>query len=120
RTLMGRARRVKIQGLSRRAGISSGRALRPSSHRLRGAGACATARPQGNGPRTEASNMNVKTLLRPSLLCAAFPAYSADQVVVGLITKTEVNPFFVKMKEGADRKSTRLNSSHLVISYAVF
>ena len=28
-------------------------------------------------------------------------AYAADQPVIGLITKTETNPFFVKMKEGA-------------------
>ena len=26
---------------------------------------------------------------------------AADQPVIGLITKTETNPFFVKMKEGA-------------------
>ena len=28
------------------------------------------------------------------------PAFAAD--IVGLITKTETNPFFVKMREGAD------------------
>ena len=28
-------------------------------------------------------------------------AFAADQPVIGLITKTETNPFFVKMKEGA-------------------
>src|ERR1700682_1582870 len=49
----------------------------------------------------EASPMNAKMLLQLSLICAAFPALGADQVVVGLITKTETNPFFVKMKEGA-------------------
>src|SRR3712207_7831292 len=42
---------------------------------------------------------------------------SAQEVLVGLVTKTDNNPFFVKMK---DRKSTRLNSSHANISYAVF
>jgi len=30
-------------------------------------------------------------------------AHAADPVVIGLITKTETNPFFVKMKEGADQ-----------------
>src|SRR5438045_6338494 len=45
--------------------------------------------------------MNAKMLLKLSLLCAAFPALGADPIVVGLITKTETNPFFVKMKEGA-------------------
>jgi fructose transport system substrate-binding protein len=45
----------------------------------------------------------------PSLLAATFaiaaacPAGAADQPVVGLITKTETNPFFVKMKEGAEQ-----------------
>src|ERR1700704_108967 len=28
-------------------------------------------------------------------------AFAADQPVIGLITKTDTNPFFVKMKEGA-------------------
>jgi len=35
-----------------------------------------------------------------SLACLA--AGAADAPVIGLITKTETNPFFVKMKEGAD------------------
>ena len=30
-------------------------------------------------------------------------AHAADQVVIGLITKTNTNPFFVKMKEGAEK-----------------
>ena len=30
----------------------------------------------------------------------------ADQPVIGLITKTETNPFFVKMKEGATEMAT--------------
>ncbi len=38
---------------------------------------------------------------------ASGPA-SSDQIVVGLITKTETNPFFVKMKEGAQAKATEL------------
>ena len=28
--------------------------------------------------------------------------HAADQPIIGLITKTETNPFFVKMKEGAN------------------
>jgi fructose transport system substrate-binding protein len=45
--------------------------------------------------------------LAPSLIVAALlgsvaiAAFSADQPVIGLITKTDTNPFFVKMKEGA-------------------
>ena len=37
---------------------------------------------------------------------ASTSAYAAD--VVGLITKTEGNPFFVKMREGAQEKATEL------------
>jgi fructose transport system substrate-binding protein len=36
-------------------------------------------------------------------VCFAGSALAADQVVIGLITKTETNPFFVKMKEGAEQ-----------------
>jgi fructose transport system substrate-binding protein len=34
-----------------------------------------------------------------------------DKVALGLITKTETNPFFVKMKEGADAKAKELGAS---------
>ncbi|MFI5010791.1 MAG: sugar ABC transporter substrate-binding protein [Hyphomicrobiales bacterium] len=40
--------------------------------------------------------------------CAAINAASAQQVTVGLITKTNTNPFFVKMKEGAEAKAKEL------------
>jgi len=44
------------------------------------------------------------SLLAASLLAAASTAaLSADQPVIGLITKTDTNPFFVKMKEGASQ-----------------
>ena len=36
-----------------------------------------------------------------ALLVAGPAAQAADQPIIGLITKTETNPFFVKMKEGA-------------------
>src|ERR1044072_2812252 len=32
----------------------------------------------------------------------------AEDIIVGLITKTEINPFFVKMKEGAQAKAKEL------------
>jgi fructose transport system substrate-binding protein len=35
------------------------------------------------------------------LACTVAPARSQPQPVIGLITKTETNPFFVKMREGA-------------------
>src|SRR5688572_11677485 len=36
------------------------------------------------------------------------PAAAAAQEIVGLITKTNTNPFFVKMKEGAEAKAGEL------------
>jgi fructose transport system substrate-binding protein len=39
---------------------------------------------------------------------AGIGAASADEVLVGLITKTDNNPFFVKMKEGAQAKADEL------------
>ena len=36
-----------------------------------------------------------------TLVCALSPARAQQQPVIGLITKTETNPFFVKMREGA-------------------
>jgi fructose transport system substrate-binding protein len=43
----------------------------------------------------------LSTLMAALLLAASGLAAAADQPVIGLITKTETNPFFVKMKEGA-------------------
>ena len=42
-----------------------------------------------------------KSLLAACCAAAAAGAFAADTPVIGLITKTETNPFFVKMKEGA-------------------
>ena len=42
------------------------------------------------------------TALIAALLGIASTSFAADQTVIGLITKTETNPFFVKMKEGAE------------------
>ena len=39
---------------------------------------------------------------------AGIASASADEVIVGLITKTETNPFFVKMREGAEAKAKEL------------
>ena len=46
--------------------------------------------------------MNATRIILASLLACGASAAFAQQPVVGLITKTETNPFFVKMKEGAD------------------
>ena len=44
----------------------------------------------------------MRTPLIASVLClAAGAVFAQAQPVIGLITKTETNPFFVKMKEGA-------------------
>ena len=40
-------------------------------------------------------------LILSALALAASGAFAANEPVIGLITKTETNPFFVKMKEGA-------------------
>ena len=39
---------------------------------------------------------------------ASLPAWAADAVIVGLITKTDNNPFFAKMREGASAKAKEL------------
>src|SRR3954468_5766667 len=36
------------------------------------------------------------------------PSFGADKIIVGLITKTNTNPFFAKMKEGAEAKAKEL------------
>ena len=41
-------------------------------------------------------------LVAAAMLLATGAALAQSQPVIGLITKTETNPFFVKMKEGAD------------------
>jgi fructose transport system substrate-binding protein len=43
----------------------------------------------------------------------ALAASAADQPVIGLITKTETNPFFVKMKEGAQQAAKAQNAKLL-------
>jgi fructose transport system substrate-binding protein len=39
---------------------------------------------------------------------SAAPSFAADNIIIGLITKTNTNPFFVKMKEGAQAKAKEL------------
>jgi fructose transport system substrate-binding protein len=41
------------------------------------------------------------------------PAAPSGEIIVGLITKTETNPFFVKMKEGAQAKADELGAKLL-------
>ena len=42
------------------------------------------------------------------LLMASSAPSTADDMIIGLITKTDTNPFFVKMKEGAEAKAKEL------------
>src|SRR5438270_96045 len=124
---MGRPRRVKIEGFPGERAISSGRRAGASiahagcrlSHRPRGLGLAPRLVRRVMALRRRHPNMRVQTRLRLSLLCAAFPAFSADKVVVGLITKTEVNPFFVKMKEGA-QKAAKKNGATLMTGAGKF
>src|SRR2546426_6036579 len=46
--------------------------------------------------------------------------YVNDGILCVEATRAGVPAFTFEIGEGGDRKSTRLNSSHLVISYAVF
>src|SRR5256885_5382300 len=48
----------------------------------------------------------------------ALPIYRLPRLVCAQTDRA--NPLYRSFREGLDRKSTRLNSSHLVISYAVF
>ncbi|HET6439013.1 MAG TPA: substrate-binding domain-containing protein, partial [Anaeromyxobacter sp.] len=51
--------------------------------------------------------------LAAAFALVATKASAADQVTVGLITKTESNPFFVKMKEGANAEAKKLGAKLL-------
>ena len=52
-------------------------------------------------------NFALGTALGTACLAFAGSAF-AEEIIVGLITKTEINPFFVKMKEGAQAKAKEL------------
>ncbi|MEZ5823369.1 MAG: sugar ABC transporter substrate-binding protein [Geminicoccaceae bacterium] len=55
--------------------------------------------------------MRIKTFttaLATAAIALAAGSASAEDMIVGLITKTDTNPFFVKMKEGAEAKATEL------------
>ncbi len=61
--------------------------------------------------------MKTTTILTLSALAlATSSAFAADAPVIGLITKTETNPFFVKMKEGAQAEAQKLGAKLLTAS----
>lgn len=49
--------------------------------------------------------MNLKQCVALAILTATGGVAMADEPIVGLITKTDTNPFFVKMKEGAQQRA---------------
>ena len=55
----------------------------------------------------------LKTPVALAALFCAHLACAADAPVIGLITKTETNPFFVKMKEGAQAEAKAKNAKLL-------
>ena len=50
----------------------------------------------------------VTAILLAAWALAAAPALAEEKIIVGLITKTNTNPFFAKMKEGAEAKAKEL------------
>jgi fructose transport system substrate-binding protein len=54
----------------------------------------------------------MKTRIAFAVVAATFAATAvgADQPIIGLITKTDTNPFFVKMKEGAKAEASKLGA----------
>ncbi|MEZ8028642.1 sugar ABC transporter [Enterovibrio norvegicus] len=50
------------------------------------------------------------TLLAAMMASVPFANAQAEDVLIGLITKTNTNPFFVKMKEGANAKAEALGA----------
>jgi fructose transport system substrate-binding protein len=53
---------------------------------------------------------STQTLMLSALVLATSSVFAAEQPVIGLITKTETNPFFVKMKEGAQAEAKKLGA----------
>lgn len=56
------------------------------------------------------------SLFVPLLLATPRHASAQDEIIVGLITKTESNPFFVKMKEGAQAAADAAGAKLLTAS----
>ena len=55
-----------------------------------------------NSRRLPVARKIVSMCVAASAVWCASASQAADQPVVGLITKTDTNPFFVKMKQGAE------------------
>lgn len=55
-------------------------------------------------------------LAAAALMLATGSVFAAGEPVIGLITKTETNPFFVKMKEGAQAEAKKLGAKLMTAS----
>ena len=53
---------------------------------------------------------STRFVLAFALASAVVPVHSQQQPIIGLITKTETNPFFVKMREGAAQAAATRNA----------
>jgi fructose transport system substrate-binding protein len=56
------------------------------------------------------SRLTLSVLAASALAMAASSAFAQKEPVIGLITKTDSNPFFVKMKEGAEAEAKKLGA----------
>src|SRR5258706_3643146 len=96
-------------------GIAAKKAAKPHGFLRAGSSRRWFERRRAGNDQTGGTRMTrTRTLLTMSVagflalgLAAAAPAW-ADDILIGLITKTNTNPFFVKMKEGADAKAKEL------------
>ena len=77
-------------------------------------------RPAGAGRQSNGRNVSIskfaKGILAGAVMFGGFASVAmAQDITVGLITKTEGNPFFVKMREGAagEGRGTRSRPAHL-------
>src|SRR2546426_6870630 len=125
----GNVERLDAHAIARKDEALAG--LRPQRYRKHGSQLRETVRV----PLEERSQNSLGVALRAESMAAVFQFGAEFPVIVnlsiernnriaalrddGLVARLEIDDFQTRDAEG-DRKSTRLNSSHLVISYAVF
>ena len=61
-------------------------------------------------------NMFTLSSLGAAFVMLGTAAHAAGEPVIGLITKTDTNPFFVKMKEGAQAEAKKLGAKLMTAS----
>ncbi|WP_407069303.1 sugar ABC transporter substrate-binding protein [Leptothrix ochracea] len=61
-------------------------------------------------------NLSLAAATLACMTLMAGPAQAEDKIVIGLITKTDTNPFFVKMKEGAQAEAKKLGAKLMTAS----